>query len=161
MKSKLWLTVVLLAFVGVSIAVMALKETRALELPAPAQAAVEEPARIESRIVAYYFHGTQRCATCNAIEKQSQEAVQSFFGDQIAAGDVEWRVVNFDKPENEHFVTDFAMSHQSVVLVEEKGRDVVRWQNLADVWTKIHEEPRVFEEYIVTNMADFTAAGGS
>ena len=166
MKPKVIVTIALLCFVGISLAAIVVKEMRSEPAPVVAQApepeapssAITSPeTQEESHYVVYYFHGNKRCRTCTAIENQSHDAVTTMFADQLESGAMEWRLVNFDKPENEHFVQDFELAFQSVVLVEERGEEVLRWENLADVWTKINGSPQEFEEYVVESTADFMA----
>jgi len=154
MKPKIVVTAALLAFVAFSIAAIALKEIRAQDV-APAQAATQP--NETDRFVAYYFHGSARCPTCNAIEAQATAAFQRHFGPQLGDGRLEWRVANYEAPEYAHFRTDFQLAFQSLVLVEQRDGKVARWKNLADVWQKVHE-PEEFERYVVESTSDFMAA---
>ena len=37
-----------------------------------------------TKIEVYYFHYTRRCATCNAVESVSKDAVAEFYGDKVS-----------------------------------------------------------------------------
>lgn len=158
MRLKRAITAVLLAFVGLSLAAIVVKEVRRPAAPPTPSANAAAEA---SHVVAFYFHGNMRCPTCKAIEAQSQEAIGKYFADQLKSGELEWRLVNYDSPENEHFRDDFQISFQSVILTEEAGGRVSRWKNLVDVWTKIHEPPPEFEQYVVDETSAFLVGGGS
>jgi hypothetical protein len=169
MKPKVLISAVLLLFVGVSLAAIVAKEMTAQ--PESTAAAASQPnahspdqappaqAQEEAHYVVYYFHGNVRCKTCTAIENQSHNAITTMFADQLGSGELEWRLVNYDTPENAHFRDDFQLAFQSVVLAEERDGTIVRWENLADVWTKIHESPQEFEEYVVDSTVTFMAGG--
>jgi len=101
----------------------------------------------EPEVVLYYFHGTRRCNTCRTIESYAQQALESKFNDQLQAGSLQWKVINTDEPDNEHFVTDFGLVSSSLVLVESEGDDVVRHEILQEAWTLVRDEPR-FIEYV-------------
>ncbi|MDK2970739.1 MAG: hypothetical protein PWP23_494 [Candidatus Sumerlaeota bacterium] len=166
MKSKVIVTSALLLFVGISLAAIVVKEmgresapVAAPETASPPDAAVQ--AQEEGRYVVYYFHGDVRCQTCQTIEQQSHDAIATMFADQLDSGELEWRLVNYDKPENAHFRDDFQLAFQSVVVAEERDGRIVRWKNLADVWTKVHDTPQEFEEYVVDSTASFMAGGAS
>ncbi|MCB2156482.1 hypothetical protein KQI84_16525 [bacterium] len=172
MKPKAIITAALLLFVGISLAAIVVKEMRSEPAPIESTATVQtkteaqstnEPIKAleETHFVVYYFHGNVRCTTCNAIEKQSRDAISTMFADQLDAGDMEWRLVNYDEPENTHFRDDFELAFQSVILTEERGDTILRWKNLPDIWTKIHETPQEFEEYVVENTVDFMAGDES
>jgi len=69
------------------------------------------------KIVAYYFHGTTRCATCRKIETFAHEAIQAGFGEALKAGSLEWRTLNVEEPANQHFIKDYRLYTKSVVLI--------------------------------------------
>ena len=78
---------------------------------------VRPPAAGTARnLIAYYLHGKVRCVTCNDIEKTAREAVEASFAEELEAGRIEWRSVNYEEPGNEHFATDFELAAPCVVL---------------------------------------------
>ena len=105
-------------------------------------------------VVAFYFHGNVRCATCKKIEAYASEAVAAGFSDQLASGRLVWRVVNVDEPENKHFIGDFQLVTRSVVLAEYSGGNVVRWDNLDKVWQLVRSKDG-FVEYVQEETRDF------
>jgi hypothetical protein len=111
-------------------------------------------AAADTRFIAYYFHRTLRCPTCLAIEEQAREAVEEGYEEELAAGKLEWHAVNIEEPGNEHFEDDFGLSTSSLVLVQMKGDEVVRWKDLAKVWELVREEP-AFQKYVWTEVTAF------
>jgi len=99
------------------------------------------------RVIAYYFHGSQRCRTCLTIEAYTAEAIQTGFADALSNGALEWKVVNIEEPENEHFVEDYQITTRTVVLVEMKDGKQVRWSTLGRVWDLVDDQP-AFMTYI-------------
>lgn len=99
------------------------------------------------RLVAYYFHGTYRCATCMAIERQSKETVEGDFAREIRAGKVVFLSLNTEEPDNGHFVKDYSLFTKSLVLSLEKDGKEEKWKNLPEVWTHVHN-PEKFREYV-------------
>ena len=112
-----------------------------------ADVSAKRPPGTESELALYYFHGTRRCNTCRTIEAYTQQALEKNFDDQLQAGTLEWKVINTEEPDNEHFVTDFDLVSSSLVLVERKGNDVLRHEILQEAWTLVRDEPR-FIEYV-------------
>jgi thiol-disulfide isomerase/thioredoxin len=53
------------------------------------------------------FHGTHRCKTCLAIEKQTREALNKYFKKEMDAGTITFSVINVDKAENEKIAEEF------------------------------------------------------
>lgn len=115
------------------------------------------PDSSETRLIVYYFHGRKRCASCRTIEMYTHDALLKYFPEQIKAGGVEWQVRNFANPKYAHFKEDFALFAQSVVLVEMKGDETLRWKNLTDVWKLIREKD-AFYGYIQTEASAFLGA---
>lgn len=118
------------------------------------QAVVKGP---DTEIVAYYFHGNVRCVTCRKIETYSEEAITSGFGAELLEDRLEWRVVNVDEAENEHFIQEFQLSTRSVVLAEYRDGTVSRWENLDKVWQLVRDKDR-FVDYIQAETREFLGA---
>lgn len=132
----------------------------ALGLAAAATAADQPapPATVNDGIVAYYFHGNVRCATCRAIEAQAERAIHEAFAAQLEDGTLAWQVVNLEQPENEHFTHDFQLTTKSVVLAEYRDGKVVRFANLDQVWQLVRSEDR-FAAYVQDETRRFLTAG--
>ncbi len=110
----------------------------------------------DNATVAYYFHGNKRCSTCRKLEAYSEEAVTGGFAPELEAGELEWRVVNTDDKANAHFVTDFELVTKSVVLVEYRDGEVVRFKNLKLVWQLVGDQDG-FLRYVRDETRDFLA----
>lgn len=169
MKIKTFVTGILLLFVGISVIYLVTGETRSGqardESPAEHDGAVaHDNAMVDSgpkkaketnhRVIAYYFHGTQRCVTCRTIESYAEESLRAGFSDELAAGELEWRVVNVDTPENEHFIQDYELSTRSVVLVDMLAGEQKQWKNLSRVWELVRDKP-AFAAYIQEETREF------
>ncbi len=139
MKPKAIVTGALLLFVAASVVALIVRENRTPATP-PA-------APTTNKIIAYYFHGNVRCATCRKIEALAQQSITNNFADALDAGRLEWRVVNVDEPGNEHFVKDFELSTRSVVVVDMRDGKPARWNVLGKVWELVGHEAQ-FADYI-------------
>jgi hypothetical protein len=113
---------------------------------------------IADGVVAIYFHGNVRCATCKKIESYADEAVQSGFPEALEEGDLVWRVINIDEADNTHFIQDFQLVTKSVVLAEYREGEVVRWENLDKVWQLVRDKDR-FADYIQSETREFLGEG--
>lgn len=114
----------------------------------------------DSGVVAYYFHGNYRCASCKAIEAYTKEALELYFSDEIASGKLELRVVNVEEKGNEHFVNDYKLYTKSVVLSKVEGGKEVSYKNLEGVWQYLRNKQQFFD-YIKKETEAFIAGGGS
>ena len=117
-------------------------------------ASVSDTLSQTDRYIAYYFHGTRRCATCKKIEAYSTEAVQGGFPDLLKSGNLEWNVVNIDEDENGHFVDDYKLYTKSVIVSHVLDGEEVEWKNLDKVWTLVGDRDK-FIDYVRTEMRGF------
>ena len=110
----------------------------ALGLTTPFQSALAEqsPASPSGthKVVAYYFHTNTRCSTCMKIEAYSHEAIEQGFPEELKNGSLEMRVINYEQPENRHFLQDYKLVSKSLVLVHTLNGKQVEWTNLRAVW---------------------------
>jgi hypothetical protein len=111
----------------------------------PAPATAPRPAR---QIVATYFHGDVRCATCKKLEADARAAVEQAFAAELADGRVVFKAVNVDRPENAHFNEDYKLVTRSLVVTEEVDGKVVRFSNLDKIWQLVRDEV-AYRDYVV------------
>ncbi|NQU09744.1 hypothetical protein HQ590_03060 [bacterium] len=154
MKLKPVITTALLAFLAVSVVALIFKETR--PAPAAGPGAVPPARTAGATVVAYYFHGTQRCPTCRSIERQAKQAIATGFADDLETGRLVFQPVNIEDPAHQHFVTDFQLETRSVVLADYRDGRPQRWQELVQVWTLVRDEP-AFEKYVTDELRQFLA----
>jgi len=137
------------------------KKTASVEsVPAPKSRPLKEPATKQkeeapsphtavkaqnSKLIAYYFHGTFRCTTCRTIEQYSHDAIQMYFAKELGNGRLEFRPVNIEEPENKHFIQDYQLVTRSLVLSLMSDGKETKWKNLADVWKFVRDKERFFQ----------------
>lgn len=109
--------------------------------PSPPSVAAGPETRAK-KVVATYFHGSIRCATCRKVESYAREAVEEGFKSEVASGAVEFRAVNLEVEENAHFIHDYQLTNKSVVVTEEVDGIVVRWAKLDEVWSLVGDRDR-------------------
>jgi thioredoxin 1 len=139
MKSKTVITGGLLLFVLASVVTLVLKETRTGEARTATKANVVAPGS-GTKLIAYYLHGKVRCVTCNDIETTAKDAVEAGFADELRTGRIEWRVINYEEPGNEHFATDFKLAAPCVVLASVRDGRTESWKSLPEVWELIGDK---------------------
>lgn len=107
-----------------------------------------------NHVVAYYFHGNYRCASCIRIEQYSKEAIEKYFADEIKAGRLEYRVVNVEEKQNEHYIKDYKLYTKSLVLSLVNDGKEVKSENLAKVWELLGNR-EAFYDYVKTNVSGY------
>ena len=56
---------------------------------------------LENGVEVLYFHGKQRCVTCNAIERLTREVIEENFAEELKNGTIVFHVIDISQPENE------------------------------------------------------------
>jgi len=97
-----------------------------------------------SRVIVFYLHSNRRCITCKKLEAYSEEAVTSGFEAQLEDSLIIWKVVNFEEEANEHYVKDYGLYSQSLVLSRLQGDQEMEWKNLDKIWKLVGSK----EEFI-------------
>lgn len=123
------------------------------ELP-EAGSVADAPAGKEIRV--YYFHRTARCPGCLKIESLSQETVQTYFPVELENGAVTWHSINLDDAGDAHFVDEYDLSTQTVIVAEYSGGEQVRWKNLEKVWELLDADVE-FSQYVESEIRAWTA----
>jgi hypothetical protein len=98
-------------------------------------------------VVAYYFHGNSRCATCRNLEQLSRQALEEGFPGELESGRLVFRSVNVDLEENRHYIGEFGLYTKSLVVVQMNGDTTVRHKNLTRIWELVRE-PDAFLAYV-------------
>jgi hypothetical protein len=168
-KTRSLVTVALLVFVVVAVIILIAKEIRTPEgiaspmrtgltagteskgAPPIPNASSPEGSR---KVIAYYFHGRVRCVSCVKIETLSRKAITEGFPKDLKNGRLEFRDVNVEEPANRHFIDDFRLVSQSLVLVEIQDGRQARWKNLEKVWTLLGSEKEFFP-YVQEGVSSF------
>ena len=164
MQAKNVVSVVLLLFVAASVVYLiageSLSRSEQDQSSAPATVAEEpaptteesvespkEPARVAEKpavprhkLVAYYFHRTQRCQTCLAMEAYAAEALREGFPDALESGELEWQAVNVEESQNEHFVEEYGLTASALVMVLFEDGEQKHWKDLERVWELVGDE---------------------
>jgi thioredoxin 1 len=111
----------------------------------------------DGKVIAYYFHWTNRCHTCLEIEQYSHTVMLETFGDELDAGRLDWHAHNMELPEYEHFQREFDLSTPSLVLVRLEAGVIAEWRVLGKVWDLI-ETPSNLQTYVRAQTREYLAA---
>jgi hypothetical protein len=110
----------------------------------PAAVSTNAPSR---QVIAYYFHGSVRCRTCQRIELLARETIESAFETDLKANRLVFKAVNYDLPENAHFLTDYQLPCPSLVLVRRDNGKDTNGTLLGKTWDLIEDDTE-FNRYI-------------
>jgi hypothetical protein len=110
------------------------------------------------KLIAYYFHRQARCRTCLAMEAYAREALEGAFPDALQSGELEWRAVNLDRPENEHFVREYNLTSSALVLANWEQGQRRDWRDLKEIWHLVRDEG-AFKAYVEAEASAYLGKG--
>jgi hypothetical protein len=144
--AKPLLGIVLVAVALGAVGIGVVRESSKSGVAEAANAYTEQP----QVVTVYYFHGETRCETCLAIESATERVVRGRFAEELAAGALRYEAVNYDTPAGRQFRDDYDLAFGSVVV---QGVGETRpWENLAEVWSLVHDDPAKLEAYLVEHI---------
>jgi len=112
------------------------------------------PTAFRDGVFVYLFHGNYRCPTCLKIEASTKEVLENKFADAIRSGRVVVKELNYEQPENQGYIQKYQLIAPTVVMVQVRNGQEIRFENLMDVWQLVGE-PEKFAEFIESNLQKF------
>lgn len=68
-----------------------------------------------------FFHLTDRCEACTAIETNTKQVLEEHFKEQIESGKIKFYSFNIDKKENKAVAEKYRISYTSLLLLRADG----------------------------------------
>jgi hypothetical protein len=152
-KAKSIISTLLIVFVFGSLAYMGFQEMNA-KRSVSASDPIATVDGVTPDYIVYYFSVGKECSTCEQIASYTQEALEAGFNDALTSGEIQWRTIDMDEPEHEHFAIDYKLYTKSIVLVAVEDGDHGRWENLEKVWDHVYDKP-TFIAYIKDSLKAF------
>lgn len=110
----------------------------------------------KDRVVAMYFHRTQRCPTCLKMGDYSEEAIASGFEKQVKLGTVEFHYIDFQDKKNKAFTKAYKITGPALILARVADGKVAEFKNLEGIWSHAGEK-KAFVKYVRDHVADYLA----
>ena len=108
----------------------------------------------DNQVVVYYFHRKFRCQSCEVLESTLQNTLQVSYADHFGTGRLAMCVVNLDDPVNRHYLDQFKIFSNSVVIVEKRGGKVLRFKTVESIWD-VSEDGDAISHLLQTEVAGF------
>jgi hypothetical protein len=114
-------------------------------------AAADAPAE---RVVAMYFHRTERCPTCQKMGSYSEEAVKTGFAEEVKDGSVAFYYIDFQNKKNAKLKKGYEVSGPALIVAKIKGKKVKEFKDLEDIWTNVADK-QAFIKYVQENISAY------
>ena len=106
------------------------------------------------KVIAYYFYGNRRCASCKKIEAFSKAAIEEGFAKELKSGKLEFIPINTDEKENKHYTKAYQLYTKSVIVSKIENGKEVKWKNLTGVWQLLKTEEG-FKKYVQVEIGKY------
>jgi len=101
-----------------------------------------------------YFHGNNRCMTCNNMEKYTRELLDEEYQKEMTSGKITFEVFNFDDPANQELVTQYGVESSTLLLVRISGGKE-RVYNITELgFSYAKNEPEKFKQEVQKKLDD-------
>ena len=104
------------------------------------------------RVMAIYFHRTQRCPTCQKMGSYAEEAVKTGFARQLREGTISFHYVDFQDSRNAALTKGYGIDGPALIVARIANNKVVKHTNLKDIWAKAPDKPG-FIRYVQQGIA--------
>lgn len=143
MINKLTLLLIILLF---SVTLSACTQNNSAENK-PGSAVLEEKSVLKAdKIEIVNFHSTQRCASCSALGKYSEETIYEYFQAELINGTIDFKSINTDLPENKEIVLKYKARGSSLYInAIYDGKDTI--EEDTRLWGLISNEVQ-FKNYL-------------
>ena len=111
--------------------------------PLVAQEAAPEPPK--RRVVAMYFHRTQRCPTCQKISAYIDEAIKAGFGEELKQKAVQLYEIDYQAKKNAKYTKGYKISRPTLVLANVQEGRVTAWKPMPKVWSLVGKKDQFFQ----------------
>ena len=108
----------------------------------------------KDRVIAMYFHRTERCPTCQKMGAYSEEAVKKAFAEQLKDGTVEFRNVDFQDPKNARLAKGYKIQGPTLIVAKIENNRVAAYKDLDGIWERVGDKPK-FLEYVQENITAY------
>lgn len=94
-------------------------------------------------VTVYYFHSTVRCETCLFIEGLAEATLRAEFHEELENGTLVWQSLDRQLPANHHLVTEFGLTTNDLVVVQESIGGKRTWERIPDLWAQASDPERL------------------
>jgi hypothetical protein len=105
----------------------------------------------KDRVVAIYFHRTQRCPTCLKMGNYTEEAIKTGFAKQLVDRTVEFHYVDFQNEKNAAYTKAYKITGPALIVARVKDNKVAEYKDLKEIWSNVGDQ-KAFIKYVQHQM---------
>ncbi|MFV0598575.1 MAG: nitrophenyl compound nitroreductase subunit ArsF family protein [Bacteroidales bacterium] len=103
----------------------------------------------------YYFHRTERCATCNAIEDGVTSVLNSSYKKDLQKGNIIFSSINYEEDTNSAIIKSYEIENPTLLIIYNK-KDKKEFIDLTDdAFSYARTNPSKFKKIFKSKINDF------
>lgn len=102
------------------------------------------PSDKTSWVEVVYFHRSNRCNGCIYAEDATNYTIQTYFGAELASGELVFKVYDLQDEANAKSVEKYA-AHSSSLFINEIKNGTDQIEEITDIWTKLGRDEAFIE----------------
>lgn len=131
----------MIGFLVMIFALMQIQDLRAAD-PDSGNTSLTNPD--DKKVEVYYFHYTRRCATCMAVESETEKALKENFQQQMNDGNITFLSVNIEEESNAPLVESMKISGQTLLFISgDRQEDLTN-----DAFLNARTKPEKFRQQV-------------
>lgn len=76
----------------------------------------------KNKVKIMYFHGTNRCVTCNSVENNAKKLLDEQYKAQLTDGTITFVSYNIDEKANEALVEKYEIGFSTLLIIKNDGK---------------------------------------
>jgi len=81
----------------------------------------------KTKLEVYYFHATNRCPTCNAVENNAKKLLEEKYKEQLENKTIKFTSINIDDDVNKALVEKYEISFSTLLIINKSGtKEIVK-----------------------------------
>lgn len=103
----------------------------------------------------YYFHRTERCATCNAIEEGLTSVLNTSYKKDLQKGNIIFNSINYEEDSNKAIIQSYEIENPTLLIIYNK-KDKKEFIDLTDdAFYYARVNPEKFKKIFKSKINDF------
>ena len=108
----------------------------------------EKLGNADAKIQVIYFHSTNRCATCNAVESNAKKLLNENFKTQIENGNINFSSLNIDEEKNKTITEKYLISTSTLLIINNNTKEEIVVDFTTDAFKYARTEPIKYTELL-------------
>ena len=124
------------------------KTTQTTENAADTSAVAASSAKLE----VLYFHSTNRCVTCNAVENNAKKLLEEKYKTELDNGTIKFTSYNVDDEVNKPLAEKYQISFSTLLIVNKAGAEEVKTDFTDIAFQYARTDPEKYAELLTTEI---------